>query len=110
MTILYWILGVIGIGLLGRYVPGFKCISYCRYKTIKKNMALKKLKSICDMDNGYRPKVITINSDGYSSKKLLALYKNTLQFGCNSFNEPEWIPSAREILKERIAELQLLEA
>ena len=115
MTMLYWILGLIGLGLLGRYVPGFKCISFCRYKGIQKKRAIDKLRKICDIeekyDNNYRAtkrKTLTVNTDGYTAKRLEKLYKNTLHFGCKSFNEEDWVPSARDILKERLAEYQLL--
>lgn len=118
MTVLFWSLGVVALLVACRYVPGFKCVSYCRYKTFKGNRAKKKLKTLCEfVQNTHTSpydevmyRVSTLNVDGYSSKQLLKLYKNTLPFGCNSFDEPSWLIQARELLKNRIAELQLLEA
>lgn len=118
MTALFWILGATALIVACRYVPGFKCITFCRYKTIKGNRAKKKLKSMCELVDStqrdhygeYIQRVNTLNTEGLSSKKLLNLYHSTSPFGCNSFDQPSWLTAAREILKERIAEMQLLES
>lgn len=111
MTILYYILGFISVMVAGRYVPGLKCIGYCKYKSIRKNRAIAALKKICYIDYSKSPiKVKSIDVNKISSKKLYRIYKDIQHFGCNSFKEESWMPSAREILKETVAELQLLEA
>lgn len=110
MVILYHIVGLISFLAACKYVPGLKCITYCRYKTIRKNRAIAVLKDICDIDHSkVVSKVKAINVENISPKKLHKTYKDIQYFGCSSFTEPNWLPSARDILKETIAEFQLLE-
>lgn len=113
-VLLYSILGIILSLLICRYVPGFKCISYCKYKTYVAKIYKNKLYNMCEFQNyrhGSAPlKVTTINTDGYSSKQLLKIYNNSGTFSCREFSIESWIPEARELLKERIAELQILES
>lgn len=116
ITALFWILGIIVLGLAGRFVPGFKCISWCRWKQLRAKLYIKRLENITEKKykhdqygDGYEY-ATHVNTDGFSSIQLLRIYKNTAPFGCKSFDRPGWIDTAREILKNRIAEMQILEA
>lgn len=99
------------IVLLFRYVPGFKCISFCRYKQLKLKRAVDKLRERLVHDyNQSRVKVQDIRLEDLSTKQMLALYKATEPFGCATFRTDSWVYEAREILKNRIADREILES
>jgi hypothetical protein len=56
-----------------------------------------------------REKVSEINTEKVSTKMLIKLYKYSTPFGCESLRKPQWLHSARELLREEIADRQLLD-
>ena len=108
MSVLYWSLGAVGLAVACRFVPGFKCITFCKYKTIKRNRAIKKLHNMVLFTKSQ--KIHILNCEEQSTKALVKLYDSTTPFGCNSINQEQWLIDARSILKERIAERHLLES
>jgi hypothetical protein len=98
MTYLYYILSIVGIVLICKYVPGFKCLTFCRYKTYKFEKANKKIEKMSSYD-----------FSRMSKKSLNALYKDSTPFGCKSLYASAEIAKQREILKNIVAERELLE-
>lgn len=98
--------------LLFRYVPVFKCLVYCKFKKIKYHWAVRRISLICHFEfvgSYMREKTSDINTDKFSTKMLIKLYKYSTPFGCQSLRVPQWLPSARELLREEIADRQLLD-
>ena len=112
MAVLYWSLGIIVALLVFRYVPGFKCVSYCRFKQFRHRRAVNKLRTMSEIyecQNTYDDRVRRVECKDVSTKVLIKLYDNTTPFGCTSFNRESWLDEAREHLKNSIAERVLLE-
>jgi len=109
MTMLYIILGLMFL-IACRYVPGFKCVTFCFYKKYKAMKALDDLRKITIFKNNFENIILSIDDEHYSLKQLDSIYKNTFGFGCRQNDFPNWVYSAREILKNRIAERHLLES
>ena len=85
---------IITLGLLARYVPGPKCVTYCLYKTKKAQKTLKSITSYGKLN------ILVINN--LTTKELVTLLK-TLEFnGCRSFNKDiQVINDLREVIAER---------
>lgn len=98
MSYLYWALGAIALGFICRYIPGFKCITYCRYKAYKFEKANQKIGKLSSYDFSQM-----------SKKGLNKLYNDSTPFGCKSFYLSTDLQKQREILKNIIAERELLE-
>lgn len=116
MSSLQAIIGAIGgiLTVLGvcRYVPIFKCLTWCKIKRVKARYALEELYQMCNFKytGGHRgERAINIDTREYTLKQLEKIYKNSTPFGCNSFNQPEWLHSARNLLQNEIADRQLLD-
>ena len=81
-----------------RYLPGFKCPSYCKYRQYRYKRAQIKLMSL------YQNKGFT----HLSKKEMIILYKQTTHFGCTALDKLQNEDIAREILKHLIVEKELL--
>lgn len=103
--------GVLIVLGICRFVPIFKCITWCKLKKIRAKYALDQLYDMCSFlpSNRHRPSVpVNIYTEKYTTKQLEKIYKYTTPFGCNSFNQPDWVEAARNLLKHEIADRQLL--
>jgi hypothetical protein len=98
MIYLYVVLGLVAAYLICRYVPGFKCVTYCRLKTYKYEKATKKIEKMSSYD-----------FSASSKKKLIKLYLDSTPFGCKSLFTGSDVAKQRELLKNAIAEKELLE-
>ena len=86
-------------GIAARYVPGLKCITYCNYRKYRYNNATLKLMTL-------------FNSNSLMSlrkKEMIYLYEQSTPFGCTSLMKLSNQDKAREMLKNMIAEKELLE-
>ena len=95
MIVLYLVLAI----LVARYVPGIKCLTYCKYRQLRYNKAVLKLMKHYN-DKGFKE---------LSKKDMIYLYEQSTPFGCTSLIKLTGQDKAREILKNAIAEKELLE-
>ena len=111
MTALYWGLGIVVLLAACRWLPGTKCITWCRIKKFKYDRATKRIEGmiVWDDPHGRHRKVKTLDYTGYTTRQLEKIYNATEPFGCRQFDEKSPISDARNKLKERIAEGHLLE-
>ena len=91
-----------------RFLPGPKCITYCKLKQFKRKLAVAELEKFAIFDAQGR--YVGADFGTTPIKKLIKLYKNTEPFGCSQLTiNGTWLLKTREILKETIVEKQLLE-
>lgn len=95
MIFLYLILLLLAM----RYIPGLKCVSYCRYRKYRYERAVLKLMSYF-INEGFKD---------LSKKEMIYLYEQSIPFGCTSLIKLQNQDKAREILKNMIVEKELLE-
>lgn len=87
------------LGVVAKYIPGLKCITYCLYRKHRYKKATFKLMAL-------------FNSDSLMSlrkKEMITLYEQSTPFGCTALIKLSNQDEAREILKNMIAEKELLE-
>lgn len=102
---------IIAAYLLFRYVPGFKCIGFCKIKQIRQEKSINNLKDrIMYDESGMRKYVVSLKTDDLSLKQMYKLHKTTEPFGCTAFSTPDWLYSARKLLKSNIVDKELLES
>jgi hypothetical protein len=110
-----WIIAsLIVVALLCRFVPGPKCITYCAIRKKGYRRSLNRIRKYVIIDNSDR--FVSADFSTLSSKTLQKMFADTTPFGCESISRsgesipvPNWVPSARQALKEVIAERLLLE-
>jgi hypothetical protein len=101
--------------IAARYVPGIKCITYCKYRQYKYHKAIETLEriSIKNVKNYFGRDLLklkdNINFDHLTKKQMIALYTDSKVFSCNALSKNDWQEKAREMLKNAIAERELLE-
>jgi len=101
--------------MIARYMPGIKCITYCKYRQYKYYKAIDKLKEIGIVNiKSYFGRDVVELKVGMSfahltKKQMITLYKDSTIFGCNALSKNDWQEKVREVLKNAIAERELLE-
>lgn len=94
------ILGLVVFYCACLYVPHFKCITSCRWKTYRFKKANEVLYSIDEQ----KPDL-----SKFSKKQLIKLYERSTPFGCRSLTIKDAHTKIREVIKNTIAERELLE-
>ncbi|CAB4125271.1 hypothetical protein UFOVP53_96 [uncultured Caudovirales phage] len=98
-----------------RYVPGIKCITYCKYRQYKYYKAIDTLKeiSVYNIKSYFGRDLVelkvSVNFSHLTKKQMIELYRDSQAFGCNALKKNEWQDKVREMLKNAIAECELLE-
>jgi hypothetical protein len=87
------------LGIIARYVPGIKCITYCNYRKYRYNKAVLELMTLFNSNSLM----------SFKKKQMIYLYEQSTPFGCRSLMKLSNQDKAREILKNMIAEKELLE-
>ena len=101
--------------LIARYIPGIKCVTYCKYRQYKYHKAIKTLKQIGTKNakSYFGIDVLDIKTNisfiHLTKKQLIVLYKDSEPYGCSALKKNEWQEKVREKLKNAIVERELLE-
>jgi len=95
-----------------RFMPGPKCVTYCKFRQIKFKLAKEKLREMSvfqHLTTGDSAKFKSISFGNLNYDQLCRLYMNSRPYGCSELIQEEWFVAARNALQEAIAEKQLLE-
>ena len=87
------------LGVIARHLPGFKCITYCVYRKHRYNKATLRLMTLFNSNS-----LMNLRK-----KEMIHLYEQSTPFGCTSLIKLSNQDKAREMLKNMIAEKELLE-
>ena len=89
-----------------RYMPGPKCMTYCKFRQFVYKGAKNKLKSLCVDNNN----TVTADFSSLTNEQLIKIWTNTTPYSCSSLSKEETlIVKARILLQEEIAERHLLD-
>ena len=111
-----WVSLAVTIGLLlCRFMPGPKCLTYCKFRQLKFKAAREKLREMSifkvkKINNQISEEVFTsLTTQHLSYDQMCRLYTNSRPYGCSELVQEQWFVAARNALRDAIAEKQLLE-